>query len=228
MNSRSGTEPDYVPYDKPEHVPVLPDEYESDIVFERFSQDRFVNSNGRKLLDFCKLNRLRICNGRMGMDKSIGKYMYVGSTGSSVVDYVLISESITDTISKFRVGEPNILSDHCAVYFSLFSAIQNLQTSETKTQPSEQVNKKFIWKSEETQNYRDTINLHEEDFLLLQTHLGQATSEQDINENGDRFSKLMSNICDPFFAKAVKPNNFDNITSNNTNKQPWFDEECIE
>ena len=90
------------------------------------------------------------------------------------------------------------------------------------------MNKKFVWKSEETQNYRDTIDLYEEDFLLLQTHLGQATSEQDINENVDRFSKLMSNICDPFFAKAVKPNNFDNITSNNTNKQPWFDEECSE
>ena len=164
----------------------------------------------------------------MGMDKGIGKYTYVGSTGSSVVDYVLISESITDTISKFRVGEPNILSDHCAVYFSLSSAIQNLQASETNTQPSEQVNKKFVWKLEETQNYRDTFTLYEEDFLLLQTHLGRATSEQDINENVDRFSKLMSNICDPFFAKAVKPNNYDNITSNNTNKQPWFDEECTE
>ena len=53
LNSRSRPKPDYVLYDKPEHVPVLPDEYESDIVIERFSQDRFVNSNDRKLLDFC-------------------------------------------------------------------------------------------------------------------------------------------------------------------------------
>ena len=115
----------------------------------------------------------------------------MGSTGSSVVDYDLISESITDAILKFSIGEHNILSDYCTVYFSLSSTMHNLQTSANDTQASERVNKKFVLKSEETQNYRDTINLNEEDILhvLMQTHLSQAISEQHINENIDRFSK---------------------------------------
>ena len=98
-------------------MPVLPEEYESDVPLDRFSQDNFINVNGRKLLDFCKLNSLRICNGRLGQDKGIGKCTYIGGTGSSVVDYVLVSESVFNLISKFSIGDPNILSDHCEVNF---------------------------------------------------------------------------------------------------------------
>ena len=149
---------------------------------------------------------MRICNGRLGLDKGIGKYTYVGSTGSSVVDYVLISENIISTISKFSIDEPNILSDHCAVFFSLSNVIHGSQAHINDTPPGEKVSKKFIWNSEETQNYRNNISLYEEDFLLMQTELFQATSGQVINENIDRFSKVMSNICDPLFAKTVNPN----------------------
>ena len=33
---------------------------------------------------------LRILNGRMGADKGIGKCMFVGSTGKSLADYVIV------------------------------------------------------------------------------------------------------------------------------------------
>ena len=122
-----------------------------------------------KIIDFCKSNGMRICNGRLGLDKGIGKYTYVGSTGSSVVDYVLISKNIVSTISKFSIDEPNILSDHCAVFFSLSNAIHCSQAHINDTPPGEKVSKKFIWNSEESQNYRNNINLYEEDFLLMQT-----------------------------------------------------------
>ena len=85
---------------------------------------------------------------------------------------------------------------------------------------------KFIWSSEESQNYRNNINLYEEDFLLMQTELSQATSGQVINENIDRFSKVMSNICDPLFAKTVNPNKCNASIGYDTNKQSWFDEVC--
>ena len=60
---------------------------------------------------------LRICNGRLGSDYGIGKYTNVGSSGKSVVDYVLVNPSLFDYFSIFEVCEPNILSDHCAVQF---------------------------------------------------------------------------------------------------------------
>ena len=118
----------------------------------------------------------------------MGKYTYVGSTGYSVVDYVLISEAIINAISKFSIGEPNILSDHCAVYFSLCSAKITVQSNNARDiQSGERVSKKFVWKAEKTQNYRDRIDFYEEEFSRLQTGLSQATSGQDINENIERF-----------------------------------------
>ena len=43
----------------------------------------------------------------------------VGSTGRSVVDYVISNPALFDVIRKFRVCEPNILSDHCVLEFPL-------------------------------------------------------------------------------------------------------------
>lgn len=35
-------------------MPVLPDDYETDIELLRFSQDNIINHSGRKVLEFCK------------------------------------------------------------------------------------------------------------------------------------------------------------------------------
>ena len=42
----------------------------------------------------CRQNGLRILNGRVGNDLTIGKCTFVGSRGSSLIDYVLASEDI--------------------------------------------------------------------------------------------------------------------------------------
>ena len=51
-------------------------------------------------------------------DKGIGNYTFVGSRGSSVVDYVLSSQDLFKYINRFEVHDPNILSDHCLLTFS--------------------------------------------------------------------------------------------------------------
>lgn len=110
LNSRTGTDPNYVIYDNK----VLPDDYEIDTSLNRFSQDHIVNAKGRTLLEFCKLN---ICNGRLGADNGVGKCTSVGSSGSSLVDCVLVSKPLMYCVYKIYVDEPNILSDHCALFF---------------------------------------------------------------------------------------------------------------
>ena len=114
-----GKEQDYVVFDNYANIDLLSDDYEKDENFERFSKDNTVNVNGRKLLEFCRLNGLRVCNGRMGADQVVGQYTYVGSTGCSVVDYVIVNSSLFNRIISFQVSEQNILSVHCAVEFSV-------------------------------------------------------------------------------------------------------------
>ena len=83
FNSRIGNETDYVIFYNDANIGILPIDYETDEVVPRSSQDKVINANGRKLLYFCKLNTLRIANGRLGSDRGVGKYTYVGSTGRS-------------------------------------------------------------------------------------------------------------------------------------------------
>ena len=121
FNSRIGNEKDYVIFDNDANIDILPIDYETDEAMSRSSQDKIINANGRKLLDVCKLNTLRTANGRLGSDKGVGKYTYVGSTGRNVIDYVIATPNLLNTISTFRVGEPNILSDHRLIDFSMIS-----------------------------------------------------------------------------------------------------------
>ena len=49
----------------------------------------------------------------------VGNFTCTTSRGRSLVDYVLANKYILDKIESFDIGEPNILSDHHLVSFSL-------------------------------------------------------------------------------------------------------------
>ena len=81
-------------------------DYVFDISRPRFAQDKgHTNSNGTAVLDFCKQTSLRILNGRCAEDAGIGKYTFIGSRGCSLVDYVLVSESILISFFFFTVHD---------------------------------------------------------------------------------------------------------------------------
>ena len=103
LNSRVGNEKDYVIFDNTANIDILPIDYKTEEIIPRFSQDNTINTNGRKLLNFCKLNSLRIANGRLGLDKGVAKYTCVGSTSSSVIDYVIGNPSLFDVICDFII-----------------------------------------------------------------------------------------------------------------------------
>ena len=108
---------DYVPHDIGRHIDALPDDYIGDTALSKSSSDSSVNDNGTLLIDFCIQTGLRVANGRVGVDATEGKCTYVGSNGSSLIDYVIVSEDLLEIFSEFYVSDPNILSDHCVVNF---------------------------------------------------------------------------------------------------------------
>ena len=229
MNSRTGTENDFVTLDNLNND-MLPEDYVTDDFMARFSEDKSINSNGRKLLDLCKQNGLRICNGMLDDDENVGKFTYVGSTGRSVVDYVICNPALFDVIRKFKVCEPNILSDHCALEFSLCKNIKNnmYTTRREESESSERFDKKYAWDDAKKEQY--VFNLHEanSDFINLYSNLMEATNAVDIDENVSCFLEVMGNVCDPLFAKKLKAHDSGAAQQNYTksSNNPWFDEEC--
>ena len=89
MNNKMGQMSDYVTDDFATHMDVLPDIYVPALELPRKSQDNTVNSNYQLPLEFLKQSELRIANGRVCEDQEVGTYTFVGSRGSSLVDYCI-------------------------------------------------------------------------------------------------------------------------------------------
>ena len=96
------------------------------------------------------------------------------SSGKSVVDYILVNPSLFDNFSIFEVGEPNILSDHCAIHFCL-KLKEKMQTGNIRnTDCNSNVNKKYEWKGEKAGQYEYNLFLEDEKFDELNVELQQA------------------------------------------------------
>ena len=201
FNGRTGTEADYVIFDNARNNPTLPDNYELDVELQRFSQDHIINRNGRNLLQFCKAHNLRLCNGRFGDDKGVGKFTYIGHNGKSVIDYVIMSPSLIHSITRFYVDEPNILSDHCAVYFSLRTITKADDITDNRINAGKHISKKYVWDSEKADDFKFNIDSNAVAFMNLQHQLSSAVSGQDIDCNLADFTILMDEVCDPLFAR---------------------------
>ena len=64
----------------------------------------------------CRLTGLRLLNGRSGSD-NMWESLHVLSMHT--VDYVLCKQDFMDVFNSLHINLPNIISDHCAIQFSL-------------------------------------------------------------------------------------------------------------
>lgn len=110
FNARTGTEPDFIEYDKSDDSFYILN-LEKPLV--RNSEDRKLCERGTKLLDLCKSMDFLIVNGRKTGD-IFGKYTSIHWNGSSIVDYVITPALSFDRVMKFQVGKfYPWFSDHC-------------------------------------------------------------------------------------------------------------------
>ncbi len=62
---------------------------------------------------------LKVLNGRVGADSTIGQFTCLTSKWSSVIDLVMCSPSLFKCVDQFEVFDPNLISDHCVVHFCI-------------------------------------------------------------------------------------------------------------
>ena len=112
----------------------------------RETKDNGTNENGSLSIDLCRITGLHIANGRVGYDAQVGECKYMGRNGSSLIDYVLVSQNVLDMFTSFGIGDPNIFSDHCVVSFSLLCN-RSLEKSQINDEDFESstVDSKYEW-----------------------------------------------------------------------------------
>ena len=96
--------------------------------------DTVINSQGRRIIDFCKMCNLKILNGRLGADANIGKYTCYVYNGSSTVDYFMSSAVLFDIVYDLQVKDINEFSYHCLVELQLRLSNNPRQTTVRKAE----------------------------------------------------------------------------------------------
>ena len=76
MNGRTGNAPDHLVNDSSSYLP-LPDNLVEDTELWRVNEDHIINTQGRNILDMCKMCDLRILNGMCGADKGHGRFTFI-------------------------------------------------------------------------------------------------------------------------------------------------------
>ena len=167
LNSRTGTERDFIVWDKREDL-------ESYEIKSRNNKDEVVSVSGKALLDVCKLRGLRIMNGRTQADPA-GDYTYMGAQGQSTIDYVLVSEEYFNEIEDVRVGN-RIESNHMPLEITLKERRKE-QTLRDEVETEEVIKiSKYKWKESEANNVSIQIEKQKD---WLAEKIAQATETSD-------------------------------------------------
>lgn len=194
----------------------------------RLSFDNVINQHGKTLLNICKSQNIKILNGRIPGD-SLGKPTFHGHNGVSVVDYVILSQSLFDITSYFVVSEPTYLSDHSQITVWLskkkstqFSPKRNKETNFTsnlKRTPNQ-----FLWEEGSKQRFQQALTSDESSRLISEF----LSSNFSLNKFGANnaltlFENILITAAKQSLRIKTRKHRYKN--KNCLNKK-WFDKEC--
>ena len=226
MNARSKDLPDMVLDDNSLYLP-LPDNYIVDYYIPRISQDKKLNSNGTSLLDFCKQTNLRILNGRFGTDTNIGKFTCHKHRGESVVDYVLASTDLLLLVCVFSVGDPNILSDHSIIEFSLSTMLGSINLENISDENIDFIYYTYKWDNTLVDDYKLSLSSEKTTRIFEQARsiLSTDTSSTDyIDLSLNLIVEGIESCTKPLFSKPCHVQ--DSVNTFKDNSLPWFNNDC--
>jgi exonuclease III len=222
LNARTGKKLDYIIGDDDTHLPShIPYDVDSKM-FPRESQDSHISQRGNTLLDICIEMKLRFLNGRCAGD-ICGKFTCHNSLGSSVVDYVIVSEPLVTDVMYFHVHDYDATySDHCKLTFKLRSSL-NEQRGENESQTinlTALVNR-YKWNN----NSKDILSKAFESNHVLSkiNNLMVDLDKSDIPS--DEYAESLQDIYHTAAKIAALAKSHSKPTKRKQRKQPWYDKD---
>ena len=199
----------------------LPDDYVEDIepIDIRHNEDKIVNTQGKRVIEICKMCNLRILNGRMGADSYRGRITCVTYNGQSVVDYVMCSPSLFQKIAYFEVLDQNEFSDHNPIQFG----ISDFRPPEVAETPK--CFGKIRWESDKVELFKtalDDISVISKLNECMQV-LGEVNMDvnDQVNSAVTHLTEAVRLAADKYFYHNINPH----LTHSHRNKPRWADGE---
>ncbi|VDI41416.1 Hypothetical predicted protein [Mytilus galloprovincialis] len=216
FNARIANSPDYILNDDQSYLPLF-DNYPIDKqTLKRQSSDTTIDSRGKSLLDLCILNQLRILNGRV-LGDVFGKYTCYTPTGSSVVDYVMVSESILDQILYFYVHNfmPTISDCHCILEWEMSSKF-TVDDNDCNINMFDK-SPNFIWSDESPTNFQTALLLPD-----IQTQI-DTFNKSIIKESQSSVDEAAAELSHIFLSAATNSLKRNKLRNKKIKTKKWFD-----
>ena len=214
FNGRTGSGSDYILHDRYIEAGLDESIRLTDIPV-RFNKDHVTVYCGKRLLELCKTTNFLIANGRLGSDKDIGNFTYTSEKGCSVVDYLLLPLTDFDIVSSFEVCDVTEFSDHAGLTFTLHCP--ELFPNEPETEQIFTCTRKLKWDNDKLENFTLNVSKLSDLFQSLSLSLEQDDSENNINENLDKFSESLYGCSDESFGQTIRTTNISTQPKQNTN-----------
>jgi hypothetical protein len=194
-------------------APVWMDGSDSQDAYPRTSEDKNRNKFGDHLMDFCKIFDLAILNGMCHGDED-GKYTFISPTGSSVIDYVLLSHELLAHKMQLNIGDQT-LSHHLPLEFVVFT--DHADGNATDDGVSKKVTK-IVWEEKKRDELMNaTNNEHTREVLTEATNMINENLEEAI-EKFTTYLSLVSRCMQKTMKASREP----------CANPKWFDKECLE
>ena len=190
-----GSCPDYIVCDRYAGS-IDDDDYLPDVPLPRRSLDSTCNPHGIKLLDLCKSTSMRIANGRLDSDHHIGTYTYTCHTGSSVIDYLILSQHDFSHIANLKIGSFCEWSDHAPLSFDIRCNIDATENDNMHYRYT-----KIKWEESLRDEFHRGIIGKLTDFKSAVNSIDTA-DKSSINTCVENFTQIINDVAKPLFCKT--------------------------
>ena len=216
LNARVSDKADYL---NDNHIVAHLRDYEEflndSVATRRVSCDKQTNKFGKDLISFCKNYMMQICNGRIGEDKDIGQFTFVGPNGNSVIDYILCPSLLMHLIDTFAIEE-RTESTHCPVSCKILCYTE-LQSYDTQNFYAKRSKHSYRFDATTTEQYKDNLISTFTDTFIDTFNSKIEDLSNDINSILNEFTNKLKK-CGECCERKIK---------NTNHTQPsWFDRTC--
>ena len=221
LNARTGKLNDFIYEDKYAYKMF---KYDVDLFqTERVSKDDCVNSFGKSLIELCVNLDVHILNGRKpGVNSN--EYTSVTNRGNSVVDYILCSTELYDSVSSFSVNISDFTEmgiDHFPItcILQLPRKSQNVVHSLNISNNDENEHiKRFIWDVEKTVTFNNMLgDEYTNDFFAI---FDQCCNDKNCDKAIDILDSIFQRA-----ASSMQKRQSEGKNARNGKSVPWWDKE---
>lgn len=223
LNARIGEKSDLILNDDNDYVPNPTDSLPDSIILSRKSQDKHISPRGNGLLDLCMSSHMRILNGRTAGDCQ-GKFTCHNAQGSSVIDYVIISETLCNGINYFHVHDFDAtFSDHCKLSVQLNVEV-TFKTCPTDVPKVKMANVpcRFKWQASAVTRFQKA--LHSQQIQQQVERLIVSTNNEQMSTGSEEYAKALQDILISAADKSLpKTAPFRKKSTKKKFNKPWYD-----